>query len=436
MRAGDHRDEPEFAALLEDNPADLYENAPCGYVSTLMDGRIVKINRTLLTWLGRARDEVVGRMRFADLLTVGGKLYHETHFAPLLRMQGEIGGIALELRTAAGARLPVLVTSKVRAGADGRPLLIRSTVFDAGDRRAYEIELLRAREAAEAARAAADRAREDAQQERRRLQEVLATLRRSLLPPALPDVPGLAVAAHYHTASPDDLGGDFYDLYPLGDGRWGFFLGDVSGHGPGAAAVASLARYTLRAAALHDSDPASLLAILNTAMYEGQAGEETHYCTIITGVLTRAGDGFAVTFASGGHPPPVMLRAGGGADYLPTTGGVLIGLLPEAPSVTVVAELRPGDTLLLYTDGLIEARTHESTDGGTDGHSDDEGRYGDQALLTFAGHLAPATPGGVIGAMAALLDELGEGLDDDAALLALGVTPDAGTTGAGRRPGR
>ncbi|WP_308125681.1 SpoIIE family protein phosphatase [Nonomuraea ceibae] len=416
MTAKDHPEEPEFAALLEDSPVDLYENAPCGYVSTLMDGRIVKINQTLLTWLGRARDEVVGRMRFADLLTVGGKLYHETHFAPLLRMQGEIGGIALELRTAAGGRLPVLVTSKVRVGPDGRPLLIRSTVFDGGDRRAYEIELLRAREEAETARALADRAREAAQAERRRLQDVLATLRRSLVPPALPDVPGLEAVAHYHTASPDDLGGDFYDLYPLGDGRWGFFLGDVSGHGPGAAAVASLARYTLRASAMHDPDPTSLLAILNTAMYDRQVDEETYYCTVIAGMLTRTGDGFAVTFAGGGHPSPILLRAGGGADYLPTTGGVLIGLLPEAPSVTVHAELRPGDTLLFYTDGLIEART---ADG-----SGDDGRYGDQALLAFAGRIAPATPAAAIAAMTGLLEELGEGVDDDTALLALGVAPD------------
>lgn len=77
-----------FSSLLEDAAEELYESAPCGYLSTLMDGTIAKINGTLLDCLGLTREEVVGRRRFTDLLTIGGKLYHETHFAPLLRMQG------------------------------------------------------------------------------------------------------------------------------------------------------------------------------------------------------------------------------------------------------------------------------------------------------------------------------------------------------------
>lgn len=74
-----------FTSLLEDSAEELYEQAPCGYLSTLMDGTIAKINTTLLEWLGLERSQVVGRMRFTDLLTVGGKLYHETHFAPCCR---------------------------------------------------------------------------------------------------------------------------------------------------------------------------------------------------------------------------------------------------------------------------------------------------------------------------------------------------------------
>lgn len=102
-----------FAGLLEDSAEELYENAPCGYLSTLMDGTIAKLNTTCLDWLGLQRDAVVGRMRFTDLLTVGGRLYHETHFAPLLRIQGEIGGVALEIRQADGVRMPVLVSSVI-----------------------------------------------------------------------------------------------------------------------------------------------------------------------------------------------------------------------------------------------------------------------------------------------------------------------------------
>jgi len=148
-RTGDDPDsacpDARFSALLEDSVDDLYEHAPCGYLSTLLDGTIAKINATLLGWLGLQRDEVVGVRRFADLLTMGGRLYHETHFAPLLRMQGEINGVALELATADGGRLPVLVTSTLKTGGDGHPLLVRTAVFDARERRAYERELLAAR---------------------------------------------------------------------------------------------------------------------------------------------------------------------------------------------------------------------------------------------------------------------------------------------------
>ena len=244
--SGDERtSNAAFAALLEDSVEELYESAPCGYLSTLMDGTIAKINTRLLEWLGLAEDDVVGRMRFTDLLTVGGKLYHETHFAPLLQMRGEIGGIALEMKQAGGGRMPVLVSSVVKHGATGGPLLIRTTVFDARDRRAYEEELLRARRAAEAAH-------RQAETDRVRLQDALAALQQSLLPDQLPPVPGVETAVHYRTASPDHLGGDFYDLFPIDGKRFGFFLGDVCGKGPQAAAVTSLARYTLRAAALHE----------------------------------------------------------------------------------------------------------------------------------------------------------------------------------------
>ena len=143
-RRDGRRPDAHLASLLEDSAEDLYENAPCGYLSTLPDGQIAKVNATLLGWLGYTREELVGRRRFSDLLTAGGRIYHETHFAPLLAMQGEIGGVALELKAADGTRLPVLVTSVVRTGATGEPLMIRTTVFDARDRRAYERELLRA----------------------------------------------------------------------------------------------------------------------------------------------------------------------------------------------------------------------------------------------------------------------------------------------------
>ncbi|WP_103512999.1 PP2C family protein-serine/threonine phosphatase [Streptomyces sp. SM13] len=392
-----------FTSLLEDSTEELYEQAPCGYLSTLMDGTIAKINTTLLDWLGLDRSRVVGRMRFADLLTVGGKLYHETHFAPLLRMKGEVNGIAMDIKAPGRQRMPVLVTSKVKTSDDGEPLLIRTTVFDARDRRAYEAELLRGRKAAE-------EARQQSEADRARLQEALAVLQQSLLPTALPVVPGLEAGSYYHTASPDLLGGDFYDLFPLDAGRWAFFLGDVCGKGPQAAAVTSLARYTLRAAALHDPDPITALTTLNTVLNERYARGEGRYCTAIFGVLQPGDSHVSVHLASGGHPPALIQRADGSADYLPTPGGLLIGVLPRAPFSAAHARLLPGDTLLLYTDGLTEARTGPERE-----------LYGDDALLAFTSAQPPAGPQALITALSELLASFGDGLDDDTALLALGM---------------
>lgn len=410
-----------FSALLEDSAEDLYESAPCGYLSTLMDGTIAKINTTLLDWLGLKREAVVGRVRFADLLTVGGKLYHETHFAPLLRMQGELRGIALEMKSANGRRLPVLVSSVVKHGSAGESLLIRTTVFDASDRRAYEQQLLRRRQEAEQARAEAERAHAEAEQARRqaeadreRLAAALTVLQQSLLPAALPDVPGLEPAVYYHTASPDRLGGDFYDLFPLGEGRWAFFLGDVCGKGPEAASLTSLTRYTLRAAALHDPEPAAALTTLNAVLQERYAASgDPRYCTVIFGVIEPgAAEGrTAVRLASGGHPPALVIRADGHADYLPTPGGLLVGVLPAAPFSTAETTLTAGDTLLLYTDGLTEARTGSTR----------ETLFGDEALRDFAADQAPTSAHEMITALTGLLKSFGDGLDDDTALLALGV---------------
>ncbi|MFF1832990.1 PP2C family protein-serine/threonine phosphatase [Streptomyces sp. NPDC058231] len=392
-----------FTALLEDSAEELYEQAPCGYLSTLMDGTIAKINTTLLEWLGLSRRQVVGRMRFTDLLTVGGKLYHETHFAPLLQMNGEVSGIALEIKDTDGQRMPVLVTSKVKTSDDGGPMLVRTTIFDARDRRAYETELLRARQAAE-------EARRQAEADRERLQEALAVLQQSLLPAELPTVPGLEAGSYYHTASPDLLGGDFYDLFPLGADRWAFFLGDVCGKGPQAAAVTSLTRYTLRAAALHDPDPVTALTTLNTVLHERYTSGATRYCTAIFGVLCPGSDHVSVHLASGGHPSALIQRADGTAHYLPTPGGMLIGALPRAQFTPARTQLFPGDTLLLYTDGLTEARTGAGRE-----------LYGDDALRAFVAEQPATGPQALITALTGLLAGFGDGLDDDTALLALGV---------------
>jgi sigma-B regulation protein RsbU (phosphoserine phosphatase) len=391
--------------ILDDNTDDLYENAPCGHLSTLLDGTIARVNGTLLGWLGYSRDELVGRRRFSDLLTVGGKLYHETHYAPLLNLQGEVGGVALELRTKDGTRLPVLVTSTVKNGDDGQPLMIRTILFDARDRRAYEQELLRARRVAE-------QAVRDTDVERERLAQLVTALQRSLLPSALATPAGMETAAYYHMASVDEVGGDFYDLFPLDGDRWGFFLGDVCGKGVEAAAVTSLARYTLRAAAVYDPDPSTVLGNLNTVLYQEYLADTHRYCTVVFGILGPATPaGRTATITGGGHPPALVLRADGTATYEQTTGGPIVGVIPHTRFAAIAVDLAPGDTLVLYTDGLTDARTSSGDD-----------RYGSEALLEFAEHLGPATATRAVAELTDLLTGFGAGLDDDAAVMALTVT--------------
>jgi PAS domain S-box-containing protein len=108
-------------ALLEESAEDLYENAPCGYVSALPDGTLVKLNQTFLDWTGYPREDLVGRKRFQNLLTAGGRIFHETHYAPLLRMQGAVREIAVDIVGADGRRLPVLINSMLLRNTAPRP---------------------------------------------------------------------------------------------------------------------------------------------------------------------------------------------------------------------------------------------------------------------------------------------------------------------------
>ena len=140
----------------EETAEELYEEAPCGYLTTRPDGTIVRVNGTFLRWTGHAREDARGRRRFQDLLTGGGRIYHETHYAPLLRMQGKVREIALDIVRADGSRMPALVNATLKLDAAGEPALVRTTVFDATDRQRYERELLAARDRERAARERAD----------------------------------------------------------------------------------------------------------------------------------------------------------------------------------------------------------------------------------------------------------------------------------------
>lgn len=155
------------------------------------------------------------------------------------------------------------------------------------------------------------------------------------------------------------------------------------------------------------------LSTLNTVLHERYSGGDPRYCTAVVGVIEPdpATGRAVVRIASGGHPSALVLRADGTADFLPTPGGLLVGILPTAPFATATTTLAPGDTFLLYTDGLTEARTGR-------GRAE---LYGDEALRAFVTRHAGRSPHEVIEALTGLLDGFGDGLDDDTALLALGV---------------
>jgi len=131
---------------LEESAEDLYENAPCGYLSTTIDGRIVKVNRTLLDWLGYEAKDLLGGTRFVDLLTVGGRIYFETHFNLLLRIEQSVDEIALDIICKDGRILPTLINARQKRDATGEPVLNRFTIFNASERRKYERDLVAARD--------------------------------------------------------------------------------------------------------------------------------------------------------------------------------------------------------------------------------------------------------------------------------------------------
>lgn len=327
---------------LEDDVALLYDRAPCGYLSTTPDGVIMRVNETFLTWTGHRREDLVDRRRFIDLLPVGGRIYHETHYAPTLRMQGVAREIALEIVCADGRRLPVLVNSVLDRNAEGTPLVIRTAVFDATERRRYEREVLAAKRRAEESEA--------------RAVELAQTLQRTLIPPTPPRIPGLDVAAAYRPAGDGrHVGGDFYDVFQVSTDDWVIAIGDVEGKGAEAAVVTALARYTMRAASVDHASPSEVLHILDKVL---DLAETDRFCTAALVRLRRTGGRWSATVACGGHPLPLLRRPG---QRPRTVGqhGPLVGALADATFTDTEVALDPGDALVLFTDGVPEGRRGE-----------------------------------------------------------------------------
>ena len=186
---------------------------------------------------------------------------------------------------------------------------------------------------------------------------IARTLQNSLLPPVLPEIAGVESAALYRAAGEGtDVGGDFYDLFSVADDEWIAVIGDVCGKGAEAAAVTALARYTIRTAAVRRRSPAAILHWLNDAMMRNDL--EGRFCTIACVHLDTAGPAIRMTIACGGHPPALLRRQSGEVREF---GGIgtLIGLVPDPQLEDQRADLGPGDALVLFTDGITDARAPE-----------------------------------------------------------------------------
>ncbi|MFD3892986.1 SpoIIE family protein phosphatase [Streptomyces cellulosae] len=231
-----------------------------------------------------------------------------------------------------------------------------------------------AEEVARRAASAAHNARQYAQRA-----ALARDLQTGLLLPDLPDVPGAQMAAFYHPAGQGlDIGGDFYDVFPRGDGSWSFVLGDVCGRGAKAATTTALVRHTARAVAPLLDDPVAVVKAVDRALNDRNAEQNNGFVTLVYGHLTPAGDGLAVELVRAGHTLPLLLDSGHTVTPVEAHGGLIgIGVPPRLDAVRFT--LRPTESLVLYTDGITECRG-ENTE-----------QYGD-ARLSKALASTPAHP--------------------------------------------
>ncbi|MFX4293297.1 SpoIIE family protein phosphatase [Streptomyces bohaiensis] len=238
-------------------------------------------------------------------------------------------------------------------------------------------------------------------------------LQAGLLLPDLPQVPGVDVATYYHPCGEGlDIGGDFYDLFPLEDGRWAFMLGDVCGRGATAATTTALVRHTVRAVAPLLPTPQDVVGAVNRALVNRPDGHGNGFVTLIYGQLTPGDRGAEVELTRAGHTLPVTVDADRTVSAVHTPGALLgIGLDPHLTSHRLL--LRPRESLLLYTDGITEARDPQGQ------------QFGEERLSHALGGLpAEHTARDLVTAVTgAVHDFTGtHHIDDDRAILALTAT--------------
>jgi serine phosphatase RsbU (regulator of sigma subunit) len=220
------------------------------------------------------------------------------------------------------------------------------------------------------------------------------TLQQSLLPPHLPSIPRVEIAAHYEAAGEGfDVGGDFYDVFETARDDWAVVIGDVCGKGPEAAALTALVRYTTRAAAIQTQSPHLVLDIVNEAVLRH---DPERFCTVAYIRLRPDGEGAHLTVSCAGHPAPLVIRADGGVERVAAPGRVL-GPFAELGAVDRHVSLAPGETLFVHTDGVTDARgaggffgderLQETLRSSADSSADDVVKAVEHALRDFHGGL-------------------------------------------------
>ncbi|TFV68249.1 UNVERIFIED_ORG: PAS domain S-box protein [Bacillus sp. AZ43] len=237
------------------------------------------------------------------------------------------------------------------------------------------------------------------------------TLQRSLLPSHLPTVPGVRLAARYRPGGGSALvGGDTYDVMPLPDGRWMVLIADVCGTGAEAATITAVARHTARAAAAA-SGPSEILGAVNAALLHEQGAGPLRFVTACCLVLQRTAHGHCARVSVAGHPLPLLRSADGTVTEIGRPGRPL-GIDADVRFAEVPVALPAGATLVLYTDGVTEAR-------------DDAGaQFGEDGLSRVLADLATTDAEHVVSAVAAAVEEQLRGSRheaDDLAVLALAV---------------
>lgn len=252
---------------------------------------------------------------------------------------------------------------------------------------------------------------------------VARALQASLLPPELVEIPGAEVAAVFHPAGTGaEVGGDFYDLFPVDAGRWVLMIGDVSGSGPAAAALTAQVRHGARVAARAGLAPAAVVAAVNATLDETTGSE--WFCTMVYAELVPHDQGVDMEVICAGHVPPLLVSASGVDEV--ECQAPLLGVLPAASFTARRLQLAPGDALVLVTDGATEARPA--------GGRRSDAMFGEARLRQVVGRAAGCDAQGLVEAVAeSVLEFAGGRLDDDLALMVLRAAPRRGPQGTGSR---